>query len=239
MSIWLQWPYVESKNVLAIYKPQAKIVSNMIASVKNVRVVGITLHTAWFYVYLTMTFDSKAIRGIQKRTCHLQTSGKDCVKYDSIRQKCKSSWHYTPYSLILCIFDHDIWLQGHTWKTKTYLAIYKPQAKIVLNMITSVKNVRVVGITLHTAWFYVYLTMTFDSKAIRGIQKRTCRLQTSGKDCVKYDSIRQKCKSSWHYTPYSLILCIFDHGIWLRCHTWNPKTYLPSTNLRQRLCQIW
>ena len=181
-------PYVESKNVLAIYKPQAKIVSNMIAFVKNVRVVGITLHTAWFYVYLTMTFDSKAIRGIQ---------------------------------------------------SKNVLAFYKPQAKIVSNMIASVKNVRVVGITLHTAWFYVYLTMTFDSKAIRGIQKRTCHLQTSGKDCDKYDSIRQKCKSSWHYTPYSLILCIFDHVIWLQGHTWNPKTYLPSTNLRQRLCQIW
>ena len=114
-------PYVESKNVLAIYKPQAKIVTNMIASVKNVRVVGITLHTAWFYVYLTMSFDSKAIRGIQKRTCHLQTSGKDYVKYDSIRQKCKSSWHYTPYSLILCIFYHDIWLQGHTWTPKAFL----------------------------------------------------------------------------------------------------------------------
>ena len=180
-------PYVESENVLAIYKPQAKIVSNMIASVKNVRVVGITLHTAWFYVYLTMTFDYNAIRGIQKRTCHLQTSGKDCVKYDSIRQKCKSSWHYTPYSLILCIFD--------TWH---------------LTPRPYVENKNILD-----------------------------HLQTSGKDCVKYDNIRQKCKSSWHYTPYSLILCIFDHDIWLQGHTWNPKTYLPSTNLRQRLCQIW
>ena len=57
--------YLESKRFLDINTYQANIVSNMNILCLNVKGAGITIHTAWFYVYLTLTFNLKVMLAIQ------------------------------------------------------------------------------------------------------------------------------------------------------------------------------
>ena len=94
--IWIIPPIIYLKKPCQSWSPSDKIFwIRACLLLKNVRIVGITTHTARLYVYLTLTFDSQVHIGNQKHllssTHHMQLLCQICTS--SIEQ-CKRSWRY-------------------------------------------------------------------------------------------------------------------------------------------------
>ena len=74
-----------------------------------------------FWVHLTLTFDFKVISVIRNITCHQQTIGNRCAKYEQPWSKMKEEFALYAIKHIQSIFDLDLWLQGHIGNLKPSL----------------------------------------------------------------------------------------------------------------------